>query len=239
MRLWNCAAAAAAAAAMVGLPAAAAQAAAPPNGGPVTVFGAASPLHGHVGTGSGRVGTVFALTPVRGGCPHQTDTPFVQWKSPYTSETLVTTPGNRTGYMPTGAPGPLVAAAKPRTYSAQLECLAISTDHLHTSVDKVFTPASITLTGRQLRPALSRTTVAAGGSLTVTLPAACGSATKLDGFVYLVSPDGRFITGLAAGSTTIPSSVDAGHYFVTGQCDTNSAPYPGYGYGFAPVTVTR
>ena len=175
MNRWVCAAGLTAA--VVGIAAAPAQAAsaAPANGGPVTVVGGTSPSHGRVDVGSGRVGTSFTLTPVKGGCPHSSDVPLVRWNSPYHVIAVAVIPGSSTGYMPTGASGPGKPAARAGTYSAQLECVDDPANH-HSSVDKVFTPASITLTGKQLLPSLSRTSVRRGGALNIALPGVCSKA---------------------------------------------------------------
>jgi hypothetical protein len=254
VKLWRYAAASTAV--IIGTAAAPAQAAtsapslpsvpsAPPNGGPVSVVGGTSPTRGRIGVGSGRVGTIFTLTPVKGGCPHSGDFPVVRWSAPY-SGVLVASGGNgpsSTGFMATGAIEPGKPAAKPGTYRAQLECWALSADHVHTSVDKVFAPASVTLTGHQLLPSLSRRSVPAGGRLGITLPGPCSQAWASPmNIVYLAAPDGRAVTGLKAGATTIPGTVAPGRYFVTAQCFSRAmtiAGNAGYAYGFAPVTVTH
>jgi hypothetical protein len=230
-------------AAAVGIAAAPAQAAsaAPPNGGPVTVVVGTSPSHGRVGLGSGQVGTSFTLTPVKGGCPHPEDAPLVIWKAPYTEIAISFTPGSATGFMPTGAPRPGMPAARPGTYSARLECLS-TTPEDKTSVDKVFAPASITLTGKQLLPSLSRTSVRRGGTLGIALPGVCGKAgASRFTFVDLVAKTNMPVANLTTGNPTIPNTVAPGRYFVTAQCETGavrSGMSAGYSYGFAPLTVT-
>lgn len=108
-------------------------------------------------------------------------------------------------------------------------------------VEKVFTPASITLTGRQLLPSLSRKSVPAGGPLGVTLPGPCSRAEQAT-VRGLYSPDGHFIADLGREKATIPSTVTPGRYFVNAECDTmaeSNRENAGYAYGFTALTVTR
>ena len=246
LRTWTGAAACVTTVVALGVAPAQAATPSPANGGPVIVVGGSSPAHGRVGVGTGRVGTMFTLTPVRGGCPHRTDVPLVRWKAPYHAVAVDSMNGNSTGAMPTGAPAPGQAAANPGTYSASLECWSLSADGKHLTADKVFAPASITLTGRQLLPALSRTSVRPGGTVRIGLPGGlCKHAgtPALPSFVDLLTAAGKPVALLKSGVATIPTTVAPGRYFVTGSCSSATAapgaPFPGYAYGFAALTVAR